>query len=131
MKRCFVIFVVLAVLFSLCGCSETHAADHGDVTLTFVYGEENIQVILEADEAEKVIDILDGKRYDPVFSGVLSCGFDRDISLSVAGQTFAIACDSCNCVQDLGNLRYFEIPQEDMEYIHALFEKYGGYFPCV
>ena len=131
MKRYIAIFLIMAALCSLCGCSKTSVTSHGDVTLTFVYGEENIQVILEADEAEKVIDILDGKRYDPVFSGVLSCGFDRDISFKVAGRTFAIACDSCNCVQDLGNLRYFEIPQEDMEYIHALFEKYGGYFPCV
>ncbi len=32
---------------------------------------------------------------------------------------------------DLGNLQFFTIPKEDMEQIHALFEAYGGRFPCV
>ena len=131
MKRLFIVLMILVVLVSFCGCSKTNASKNSDVTLTFIYGEENISITLEDDEAEKVIDILDGNNYDPIFFGVPSCGFDENISLSVGGRTFAIACDTCNTVQDLGNLRYFNIPNEDMEYIHSLFEKYGGYFPCV
>ena len=131
MKRFFAVLMVPVVLVSICGCTKTSVNKNADVTLSFVYGEANISVALEDDEAEKVIDILNGNNYDPISSSIPACGFDKNISLKIDGQTFAIACDTCNYIQDLGNLRYFDIPKEDMEYIHSLFEKYGGYFPCV
>ena len=131
MKKVFAVLMILVLLISICGCSKTSVSNNADVTLSFVYGDDNIHVTLEDDEAEKVIDILNGNDYNPIFSGVPSCGFDKNISLQVSGRTFAIACDTCNCIQDLGNLRYFDISQEDMEYIHSLFIKYGGYFPCI
>ncbi|MBQ8579701.1 MAG: hypothetical protein IJ448_03300 [Oscillospiraceae bacterium] len=131
MKQCFAILMILVVMLSVCGCSKTSVSNNADVTLTFVCGEKNVSVSLTDEEAEKVIAILDGNRYDSVTSGVPSCGFDKNISLKVGNRVFAIAQDTCNCIQDLGNLRYFDIPKEDMEYIHFLFEKYGGYFPCI
>ena len=131
MKQFFAVLMILVLLISICGCSKTSVSNNADVTLSYVYGDDNIRVTLEDDEAEKVIDILNGNDYNPFSSGVPSCGFDKNISLQVSGRTFAIACDTCNRIQDLGNLRYFDIPQEDMDYIHSLFEKYGGYFPCI
>ena len=131
MKQFFAVLMILVLLISICGCTKTSVSNNADVTLSFVYGDDNIRVTLEDDEAEKVIDILNGNDYNPFPSGVPSCGFDKNISLQVSGRAFAIACDTCNCIQDLGNLRYFSIPQEDMDYIHSLFEKYGGYFPCI
>jgi len=130
MKRLFAA-LLLVVSVAICGCSKTNVNKNSDVTLTFIYGEENISVTLEDDEAGTVVDILNGNNYDPISSGVPSCGFDKNISLKVGGRTFAIACDTCNSIQDLGNLRYFDIPEDEMEYIHSLFEKYGGYFPCI
>ena len=131
MKRSFVILVVLVILVSICGCAKTSVNKNADVTLSFVYGEDDIHVKLDDSETQKIIDILNGNNYNPISSGVPSCGFDKNISLKVDGRTFSIACDTCNCIQDLGNLRYFDIAKEDMDYIHSLFEKYGGYFPCV
>jgi hypothetical protein len=101
------------------------------VTLTFIYEDINVSATLSDEEAEKVIAILDGKRYDSFTSGLPACGFDKNISLKVGGRVYAVACDTCNYIQDFGNLRYFTITKEDMEYIHTLFENYGGYFPCV
>ena len=131
MKRYFAVFTVLVILVSICACTKTSVNKNADVTLTFICGEDNIRVTLDDEEAEKVIDILNGKKYASISSGVPSCGFDKNISLKVGGQTFAIACDTCNYIQDLGNFRYFDIPIEDMKYIHSLFQKYGGYFPCI
>ena len=131
MKRFLSILTVLFLLISICGCSQTSVRKDSDVTLTYIYGDKDIHVTLEDDEAEKVIEILDGNEYDPISSGIPSCGFDGNVSLKVGGRTFAIACDTCNCIQDLGRLRYFTIPQEDIQYIHSLFEKYGGSFPCI
>ena len=131
MKRYFTIFIILVLMLFVCACSTTSIKNNANVTLTFIYGEENICVTLEDDEAEKIVDILNGKIYDPISSGVPSCGFDKNISLKIGDCVFAIACDTCNCIQDLSNQKYFDIPQKDMDYIHSLFEKYGGYFPCV
>ena len=131
MKRLLSVFVIISVMVMVCGCAKTNVSENADVTLTFIYGDKNISVTLEGSEAEKVIDILNGNNYNPVSSGVPSCGFDKNVSLQVGDRVFAIACDTCNCIQDLGNLRFFDIPQEDIEYIHSLFEKYGGYFPCI
>ena len=131
MKQLLAILIILSVVLAVCGCSKTSVSEDADVTLTFICGDKDISVTLEASEAEKVIDILNGNNYDSFLTGVPSCGFDKNISLKVGGRTFAIACDTCNCIQDISNLRYFDIPEEDMEYIHSLFEKYGGHFPCV
>ena len=131
MKRLFAVFGIIVLALSFCACAKTKVNTTADVTLTFVYGEENISVSLDGEEAEKVIAILDGNSYDPVFSGVPSCGFDADISLKVGDRTFAIARDTCNILQDLGNHRYLSVSQEEIDYLHSLFEKYGGHFPCI
>ena len=131
MNRFVAVLMFFVVIVSISGCSKTSVNKNSDVTLTFIYGEENVSVTLEDDEGKKVVDILNGNHYTPITAGVPSCGFDKNISLKVGNRVFAIACDTCNYIQDLGNLKYFDISQEDMEYIHTLFEKYGGYFPCV
>ena len=128
---CIMVFLSAAFLLLLWGCSETRLSSGSDVTLNFrVYGE-NISVKLTEDEAQRVIEILDGNAYDSIFDGIPSCGFSKEVSLEVDSRVFAIARDTCNCVQDLGNLKYFNISKEDIKYIHTLFEKYGGYFPCI
>jgi hypothetical protein len=131
MKRVYSLFIILVLAVTICGCSQTSVDQGSEVMLTFNFLEENICLTLTADEAEKIVDILDGKKYNSFTSGIPSCGFDKDISLTADGRTYAIARDTCNCIQDWGNLRFFDIPKEDMAYIHSLFEKYGGYFPCI
>ncbi len=134
MKRicCFLMISVILVL--LCSCSQTSVSAGQTVTLTFITdfteNNKNIQVTLTDEEAEEVISILDGNVYDPT-GGVPSCGFSNDISLKVGNRTYAIARDTCNYIQDCGNLKYFTVSDEEMTYIHELFEKYGGEFPCI
>jgi len=131
-KRLCIGLLILVIILSLCFFSKTRVNANEIVTLIFVYEEENINVTLTNDESAKVVDILDGNTYDPtILIGYPSCGFHENVALKVGNHRFAIASDTCNCVLDLGTHLYFDIPQEDMEYIHSLFEKYGGYFPCV
>lgn len=129
MKRIASFFLILLLLVGLSGC-KTSPPKNKEVTLTFVYAEADIQVILPEEEANRVIEILDGKAYGPAFT-VPSCGFDKNVSLKVGHQVYAIACDECPTFQDLGNLKYFSVNQSDADYIRSLFEKYGGYFPCI
>jgi hypothetical protein len=131
MKRIWIISLFLLVMISLCACGRTTVDQTAEVTLTFIYEDENISVTLAAEEAGRIRDILNGCSYDSRFAGIPSCGFHENISLRIGNRVFAIARDTCNCIQDLDNLRYFHIPIEDMEYIRSLFEKNGGYFPCL
>lgn len=131
MKHLLCIALVLFILFTCCACSTTSVPDGETVELRFIYADKNINVVLSDDEGERIIDILDGKIYDPIFSGTPSCGFDENISLRVDGHAYAIACDTCKNIQDCESLRYFSVTQEEIQYIHSLFEKYGGHFPCV
>jgi len=129
MKRFLCLLLSVLMLFMLTACY-TNVKSGKKVTLTYIYGEKNISVELPEDEAEKVIEILDGNHYDPT-SAIPSCGFDKDISLKVGMRTYAIACDTCKIIQDLGNLKYFAVTEDEIAYIHSLFEKYGGHFPCI
>lgn len=52
MKRLSVVLLVFACLLFICGCSKTSVNADVDVTLTFVYADENICVALEDGEAE-------------------------------------------------------------------------------
>ena len=134
MKRYWYILLAVCVAFALLLWlgGQTRLSSVSDVTLNFQCYGKNICVELTEEEAEKVVEILDGNSYDPIFfDGIPSCGFSNEVSLKVGSRVFAIAMDTCNCVQDMGSLRYFNISQEGIEYIHALFEKYGGYFPCI
>jgi hypothetical protein len=132
LRRLWIILLVLAMLLALNFCSKTRVAADQNVTLLFIYEDKNITATLTDEEAAKVIEILNGNTYDPtILFGSPSCGFWDTVALKVGDRTFSIASDGCNCIRDLGNLMYFDIPEEDMAYIHSLFEKYGGYFPCV
>ena len=130
-----ILLLLLPLLLTACSITQLQANEK--VELTFIYCDSNIQVNLTPEESAKVIEILDGNPYDPLWGGVPSCGFDGnsslkvDVSLKVGNRTYAIACDTCPSVLDVSKLRYFGISQSEMDYIHKLFESYGGRFPCV
>ena len=131
MKRICAVVLILIATLSIFVRSETEVRRNAAVTLDFVYEETSIHVTLTDKEAAKVMEILNGNTYDPILLGYPSCGFRKDVALKVGNRRFSIASDACNCIYDASRFHYFDIPKEDMAYIHALFEKYGGYFPCV
>ena len=131
MKRLCAVVLILIAILSIFVRSETEVRRNAAVTLDFVYEETSIHVTLTDEEAAKVMEILNGNTYDPILLGYPSCGFWKDVALKVGNRRFSIASDTCNCIYDASRFHYFDIPKEDMAYIHALFEKYGGYFPCV
>ena len=126
MKRLICFFLMISCLMSLAGCRETKISEDATVTLHF----NDIVQELTAEESAKVIEILNGNPYDPL-SGVPACGFSKEVSFEIGGRFYAVAMDTCNNMQDLGTLRFFPVTEDEINYIHALFEKYGGYFPCV
>ena len=86
---------------------------------------------LTTEEANRVIEILEGKAYDFYFGSTPSCGFDRDIALIVNGVRFSMACDKCGTLLNWRNMRYVEISAEEREVLEEMFTSRGGKFPCI
>lgn len=131
MKRLLYVFLTVCCLLTIVGCRETKISEDATVTLHFCCYENDIVQELTAEESARVIEILNGNTYDPAFSGVPACGFSKEVSFEINGRIYAVAMDTCSKMQDLGTLQFFNISEEGMDYIHALFEQYGGYFPCI
>jgi len=127
-KRLLSFLVIFALLLSLCGCGMVTVSGDGEAVLRFVYGEENIFQVLTPEEAEQVAEIFDQKI---LLTDSPSCGFDEDISITIDGQVFAVARDNCGIIQHCDSGRYFPVSEEDISFIHDLFEQYGGDFPCI
>ena len=63
MKRLISVTAVLALVVLVCSCSNVTVGANDDVLLTFICGEKNISVTLEADEAEN--------REEPLFRHII------------------------------------------------------------
>ena len=125
MKRLLYIALIIGslVLLVLCILPKSNVNRNEAVELILIYDKQNIRVVLPNDEAEKIIDILDGNFFD-LFSGVPACGFTENYALKIGDNFYAVAIDSCNTIMDCSSERYFYISQEELNYIHDLFEKY-------
>ena len=125
---CLLVISLALVLFS---CSKSSVRSGSAVQLNFKVHDHDIEATLTEEEAARVIEILSGKSYDSFAEGIPSCGFDPAVSFRIDGRIYAIAMDTCGTVRDYGNLRFIHLTDEEIDYIHRLFEKYGGSFPCI
>ena len=117
MKKLLIVFLALSLL--LCGCKSSGKK----VTLILTCFDYNIVQELTEEEAAEVIRIFNSKKLQPLFT-IPSCGFSKNVAIRVGLTTYQIASDHCEslCV----GLLYYSISEEDMAYIHGLFEKYSG-----
>jgi hypothetical protein len=124
MKRLCAILILLVVMILFGGCSKTNVVKNADVSLIFLYEEENIRVTLEDDEAENVIAILDGNDYDPGFYGIPACGFSRSYAIEIDGVRYMLAWDSCGvlCAESSqASKSYINISDSDRDIMEVIF----------
>ena len=120
------VIIILLVIYYILPISNVKRNDK--VELILIYDEQDIQVVLPDDEANKVKDILDGNLYDP-FPGTPACGFLKCYGFKIGDNYFAMPLDSCNTINDSETndsetQRYFVVSQEEMDYLRSLFQKY-------
>ena len=117
------VIIILLVIYYILPISNVKRNDK--VELILIYDEQNIQVVLPDDEANKVKDILDGNLYD-LFPGTPACGFMKCYGFRIGDNYFAMPLDSCNTINDSKTQRYFDVSQEEMDYLRSLFQKYDS-----
>lgn len=126
------LLLILLVALFLTGCSRVSLPSAASGEVTYTYGEVSFTESLTEEEAAAVVQILDGKqqRSGDVF-GEPACGFSEEISITVNGETFALACDDCAVVKNCGNEHYITISEEERDTLEAIFTSRGGKFPCL
>ena len=117
------VIIILLVIYYILPISNVKRNDK--VELILIYDEQDIQVVLPDNEANKVKDILDGNLYD-LFPGTPACGFMKCYGFKIGDNYFAMPLDSCNTINDSKTQRYFDVSQEEMDYLRSLFQKYDS-----
>lgn len=148
MKKLSLITVAVLLLSILCGCNRVKLEEDASVILTFSHDQTAFQEVLSLEDSEIVIRILQDKLiYDtdkdlhlPEYDGTTeptdgtaephSCGFSAMVSVTADGKTYAMSRDDCTMLQDVSTGELIVISDYEREQIIAIFEKYGGYFPC-
>ena len=117
------VIIILLVIYYILPISNVKRNDK--VELILIYDEQDIQVVLPDNEANKVKYILDGNLYD-LFPGTPACGFMKCYGFRIGDNYFAMPLDSCNTINDSKTQRYFDVSQEEMDYLRSLFQKYDS-----
>ena len=134
MKRFIAVILLCILVTGLCACGVVRLSANAQGIVT--YHNEHTCVSfserLTKQEEETVVGILNGKKQESaIFSGVPSCGFSPDISITIDGVTFALAMDKCGVLQNCSTMQYIYISDAERETIEAIFTSRGGTFPCV
>ncbi len=126
------ILLALLMVFSLCfsGCQRVSVSSNKPGKLIFSFPDRGIDIrqTLTQEETDALAAIVNGKSMSFENS---SCGFYQDVCFIIDGTRFCPACDTCNGIRVFGIGMEITVSQEEIQFIHDLFEKYGGKFPCV
>lgn len=117
MKKLITLLLVFALLF--CGCAKSEKK----ATLILTCYEHNVVQELTQEETEAVVEIFNSKRLSDI-GGVPACGFGEDVAIKVGNTTYMIAKDDCSRIKN--GMFTYNISDEDIQYIHELFESYSG-----
>lgn len=123
--------VLTVMLLLLSGCSRIRIDDTGNATLRYssmTAGDgAKFTQLLTGEETLRVKEFLSAGKHLPTEVG---CPFTEEISVAFGGQLFAIGWDGCPTVRlasSDGTYEYYEISQEGLDYITALFKKYTNW----
>ena len=96
--------------------------------ITYSYGDIHIWEELYGKDVDEVVKILNGK---VEYNDNPACGFSEDISITIGGYTFALACDSCGVVKNCTSGKYIYISDAERDVLEKLFTSRSGKFPCI
>lgn len=102
------------------------------VTIEFHYDytDTHFKQQLTPEESARIIEILKGGYTSFNLIGTPSCGFRSDIAIEVGTLRLLPANDTCNWLACGSTFQMLNVSEEEMAEIHAIFENYGGFFPC-
>ena len=103
----------------------------GKVRLHYSIYNKDAVIVLSPEDAKVIRDMLSCRLYVFPGGGSPYCGYSSEVCLQVGLHKFAIAQDMCPAVLDMATMRYLELRDDEIKYVHALFEKYNAQFPSI
>ena len=88
----------------------------------------HITQTLTEEETERIRNILDGKWALP--GGIIPL-FGEEVSIYFGNTYYCFSCDGDRFFRLNDQELYIKISKDEMDEIHRIVEKYGGYFPCI
>lgn len=132
MKKAMGLILVFMLTLGLFGCNRVLLSPNAEGKVIYNYDGISFEDDLTDEEVQAVVQVLEGKERDTGFlQGIPSCGFDTEIAIIIGGRKFALACDGCGTVQDLGALGYIHISGAEQDILEKIFTSRGGEFPCI
>ena len=132
MRKILSLLMIMVSILSCTGCGDVSLEGASSGSVTYTYGSTSFTDALTEQELAAVTSILNGKES---FSGILmgspSCGFSREIAITVDGNVFSLALDGCATIQDQRTLGYIDLTEEEHSTLMEIFTSRGGTFPCV
>lgn len=127
------IIAIFIVPFALINHSnKVSITQESNIILVFKHNDIVIEKELIDEERKQLINIINNRKYiSKFFMGELSCGFSENIALLINDEMYEIACDNCPYILVKSKDKYLEFNDNEKKIIEDIFEKYGGYFPCV
>ncbi len=129
MKLIRVILLGLLICFGLIACGRAmEISPTAEITLTYHYGDVQIDSALTDEEETTLRKILTGKR---LHSDQPSCGFTDEIALLIDGVPYAFARDGCAVLRAGEDQQYISLTEEEHAKLRQIVERCGGTFPCL
>ena len=99
--------------------------------LRFVYGDKDIRVALSVEESRALKKIFFNEKTPR--ANKPSCKITENVSIRMEHESetliFCVACDMSPIINIQNS--YLKISEDEQKCIYQIFEKYGGFFPCV
>ena len=121
------LLLMVSMICSFAACTKVEVAD-GEIVAIFRYGDVDITQSMSHEDSDTVRRIFSKKN---LFSDSPSCGFSKNVALTIGDDTYCIACDNCGIVYNVNEDKYFHLSDQENETLRKLLGEYGFTFPCV
>ena len=128
MKKIIIAVALMLAMLILVSCESKKTDETVSAKLVFNPFGEGVSVTLTPEESARVAEIIKSAEALPP-GEMLTCGFSTDVSITIDDVIYCIGRDGCGSLEC--GILYFNISDSDADEIHAIFEKYGGRFPCI
>lgn len=129
MKKKIVIIISILIIAAFFLLNVSTVKIIGDkASVRYIYGDKNITAELSDEDAEVIIEILNGKHIS-IFD-LPSCGFDDNVAVIINGKTFCIACDECGTVYFKERNCCIILENDENIELRNILSNYGFEWPC-
>lgn len=125
MKR--ILIVTILALLLLTSCSGINVKGTS-VNIYFETEEKSYDIHLDDETAEEIKSIFDGKE---AYTDAPSCSFDDKCGFNIGAEIYAIAPDGCGIIKHCPTGKYFNLTEDETQYVHSILEDNGIVLPRI